>query len=1629
MAFTRQVWTLTKKNLLVVFVRHWFFTTIRAFLAPIIFMFIISYAKNFFVPPSTFGIGSSTPIRSLEDALAASTGGHNKVVFVNNGYTGGDIESVIKAVSARVESAGKTVEVVNQNIDLLTRCASSLRGATTCFGAVSFHSSPTEGDGGIWNYTLRSDGAFGERIFVDSRSNDVEIYTLPFQRAIDQAIGSLSAGGSSTALGAGTVNEYPFTDETAEERNALIRRLYMGALIDILAVAYFIGVCGVTYQLTGQMALERELGISQLVEAMTPAKEYWHTQAARLLSNHLSFDIIYLPGWIIMGAILRGLSFVHTSWGILIVYHLLSGLALSSFSILGASFFNKAQLSGITVTMTAVILAIIAQVAGPFSTGATAILSLLFPSMNYVFFIVYMARFEHRSMAPDLAVGAPSGESTLPGIVFWVLLIIQIFVYPVLGALVERWLYGTISKGRKTTTSSPDHAIVLSNFTKQWTPGWFRGRFLRMFGLAVPETVYAVNDLSIKARRGQIMVLLGANGSGKSTTLDAISGLNTITSGSIEIDGTGGLGLCPQKNVLWDELTVFEHVKIFNQLKSTGDMDNRGQIEDLIRACDLGHKIKAQSGTLSGGQKRKLQLAMMFTGGSRVCCVDEISSGLDPLSRRKIWDILLAERGERTFLLTTHFLDEADVLSDYVAILSKGNLKVKGTAVQLKHEVGVGYRISVPRDQKFAASEKVRRSETNDRVVYWFPDSAAASRFIGELQSNHVDDYDIVGPTLEDVFLALAEEMGENKLENEGPLSMRPESTSDPLDKLPDSDTSSGEVNGLRMTDGRGTSLAKQTLILVRKRFTVLKRNYFPYLAAVLLPIITAGLVTLFLKDFSAVGCDPGEQANNPRVTNIDSLGITPLIPVGPSSLLDIDTLTNRTGLKASVFHIVDTLDEFNSYVSDNFRNVTPGGFFLQPSQDPEAVMAYVGDGSVTYGLITLNALGNVLEQTSITTTYQSFAVPFSPGAGKTLQLILYFGLAMSVYPAFFALYPCVERLRNVRALHYSNGIRAAPLWLAYLIFDFLFVLIVSAVVTGIFVGASNVWYAPGYLFVVFFLYGLTSILLCYVVSLVTKSQLACFAFAAGGQAVFFLLYFIMYMSILTYSPAYRTNTDLTVAHFAYATVTPAGNLIRSLLLTLNEFSLLCRDTSIASYPGALKVYGGPILYLIVQAVVLFTVLVWWDSGYKPPFLIALSRRLRHHRKTDAKDFDSEQTAEPYSVSDPAVAAEIKRIEDQTTSETDSLRVLHLHKFFGRTNHAVQDITFGVPRGEVFALLGPNGAGKSTTISLVRGDIRPSRGTDTDPSGDIFIEDWSISANRASARQHLGVCPQFDAMDSMTVREHLRFYASVRGVPDVDANVEAVLTSTGLVRFSDRLAQKLSGGNKRKLSLGIALMGNPAVLLLDEPSSGMDAAAKRVMWRTLLGIAAPGRALLITTHSMEEADRLATRVGIMKKRMLALGTGKELGEWWGEGCVVQIFERWGAKGGAHGLLRFRVRKEGVVDERGGKAAKAGTPQIQQEDLEGPGDKDPSTVAVSAESAGTDGSSDGEGKGGGVAESLDTPGLIQLLEAHRDELGIEYYSVSPTTLDEVFLRVMSNGNRYGIIMDEIARVQYDSMNSM
>lgn len=1546
-----------------------------------------SYARYLFIPPSVYGIGDPTPVRGLSQALDLVSGGRDKLVFVNSGFSGGAIESVIDRVINETGAFAGKVEILSQEDDLLTTCRNSIRGTSTCIAGAVFFSSPSEGADGRWNYSIRADGGLATKIVTDSSKNDVEIYLLPLQHAIDRAISQVESGnGGDTSIPA-TVDEYPYTSMTKEERQRDIRTRYMGGIIDILAVAFFIGIVGVTYQLTGIIASERENGMAQLLDCMMPNSKRWQPQMARIIANHAAFDILYGPGWIIMAIILSAGVFSKTSAAIVIIFNILSGLAMSSLSIFGAAFFKKAQLSGITSVIVSLLLAIVAQVASKAGTASVAILSLLFPPMNYVYFVIFMARWERQNLATNLVQKAPNNPSTLPGIALWIFSIIQIVVFPILGAYVERTLYGTATANRKTKQSDALTAVSLVNFTKEYRPSILK-KLRSYFTRRKPTTVLAVNTLSLDAVRGQIMVLLGANGSGKSTTLDAIAGLNSITSGEITVnypEANTGLGFCPQKNVLWDDLTVEEHVRIFNRIKSPRPSSKEDNML-LLELCDIVLKGRALSKTLSGGQKRKLQLAMMFTGGSRVCCVDEVSSGLDPLSRRKIWDILLAERGTRSIILTTHFLDEAELLADHIAILSRGSLKASGTSVELKHKLGSGYRVHVYHTHgthQQPSYRDVRHTQRADQTIYYLADSAKAADFLGQIEGDGVTEYQVNGPTIEDVFLKVAEEVkspqgapdktyADDKLKETGSHS----STEGVRGKAADvaiEDDVTADVP--RLLDGRRISMPRQAMVLFYKRMVVLRRNTLPYLAALLIPIIAAGLVTLFLRHFTKAECTPASNADISDIVSLSTQLHYQLV-AGPRDQLGAGTVqrlaatfsgsTGIAGIAANTtdllesLHLVDTLDEFNGYIQTNFANVTPGGFFLG-DQDSVPTFAWRGNGDIAFAVIIQNALDTILSNISISNQYQAFDVPWGASVGDALQLITYFGLAMSVYPSFFALYPTIERLRNVRGLHYSNGVRSAPLWLAYTAFDFIIVVVTSAVAIIIFRAVSDVWYHIEYLFVVFFLYGLASTLLSYVISLFSRSQLAAFAFAAGGQAVMFLLYFIAFMSVLTYSPIDKIDDYVNIVHFSIAIISPVANLTRALFVTLNVFSVTCRGQEFASYPGSMTTFGGPILYLIVQSFFLFGLLLWWDSG-------PLLRRFRGKQLAD--DVEDKETFE----------AEVSNELTRVSSSQDGLRVLRLSKHFGKTV-AVDNVTFGVPRSEVFALLGPNGAGKSTTISLIRGDIQPSR-----RGGDILVENISAIRHRAQARSRLGVCPQFDAMDTMTVAEHLHFYARVRGVSDPRHNVEAVMRSVGLEQYADRMAAKLSGGNKRKLSLGIALMGNPGVLLLDEPSSGMDAASKRVMWRTLESVV-PGRSLVLTTHSMEEADALATRAGIMAGKMLALGTTDYLRRKHGDAYYVHLVHQRAPHASEKEMQLIRDWILGAFP----------TADIEGKVYAG-------QIRFSVPTTGLGPSQDDE-----ISHCSGISTLFTALEKNKSELLIEYYSVSRATLDQVFLNIVGKHN--------------------
>jgi len=215
----------------------------------------------------------------------------------------------------------------------------------------------------------------------------------------------------------------------------------------------------------------------------------------------------------------------------------------------------------------------------------------------------------------------------------------------------------------------------------------------------------AVDGLTLNLYEGQITSFLGHNGAGKTTTMSILTGLFPPTEGTAYIYGCDirmdmdkirrSLGMCPQHNVLFDKLTVDEHLWFYARMKGMPSKDVKREMDQLVMDVGLPAKRRCAVETLSGGMKRKLSVAMAFAGGARTVILDEPTAGVDPYARRAIWDLLIKYKKGRTILLSTHFMDEADLLGDRIAIVSKGKLRCVGSSLFLKSHFGDGYHLTL----------------------------------------------------------------------------------------------------------------------------------------------------------------------------------------------------------------------------------------------------------------------------------------------------------------------------------------------------------------------------------------------------------------------------------------------------------------------------------------------------------------------------------------------------------------------------------------------------------------------------------------------------------------------------------------------------------------------------------------------------------------------------------------------------------------------------------------------------------------------------------------------------------------------------------------------------------------------
>src|SRR5271170_8074952 len=210
-----------------------------------------------------------------------------------------------------------------------------------------------------------------------------------------------------------------------------------------------------------------------------------------------------------------------------------------------------------------------------------------------------------------------------------------------------------------------------------------------------------------------------------------------------------------------------------------------------------------------------------------------------------------------------------------------------------------------------------------------------------------------------------------------------------------------------------------------------------------------------------------------------------------------------------------------------------------------------------------------------------------------------------------------------------------------------------------------------------------------------------------------------------------------------------------------------------------------------------------------------------------------------------------------------------INKHFGE-NHVVKDLSLTVRSGEIFGFLGPNGSGKTTSIRMLCGLLTPDSGEGTCLGYDILRETKQI-------KRHVGYMTQrFSFWDDLTIRENLRFVARMYSMTDARTKVEGALEQLGLTKRANQLAGTLSGGWKQRLALAACLLHEPQLLLLDEPTAGVDPKARRDFWEELHALAARGITVLVSTHYMDEAERCHKLGYILYGRLLVQGTAQEV---------------------------------------------------------------------------------------------------------------------------------------------------------
>ena len=1073
---------------------------------------------------------------------------------------------------------------------------------------------------------------------------------------------------------------------------------------------------------------------------------------------------------------------------------------------------------------------------------------------------------------------------------------------------------------------------------------------VKMFG----DGKIAVNGVNLNFYKDEIFALLGHNGAGKTTLISMLTGMYEATQGTAIYEGVNildsmnmeifreKLGICPQHDILFEDLTIREHLEMFSIFKGVESTEVDNEVNKTLHDFQLEDIQYMLAKNLSAGQRRKLSISISLIGGSKVIFLDEPSSGMDITSRRNLWEILKRQTDGKIIILTTHYMEEASVLGKRIGIINAGKMKCIGSPLFLIEKYGKFMSLNVTKEEDCDSNtiiefiknnaEDIEYEALSEEIMFRIPIKNENSgkktnfdlksfftKFDDNVKKLRIKSYSVSMPTLEDVFLNVAAE-DNNNIKSKEELEQQQEN-----DKILYN-------SNLREDYTKNSKFLNDFKISMKRRYLITIRDIKGFLMEILCPIILTLFGLLLSKIEIGYKSGPVEVSfeelgkQNIIYSSYDDTNINLndfILEDIPSTKIEGLTIDNFPDKKDAVKEYINKIYEIQKDTEDSSKKEVDMASDDYTGYFGSLFMLDVDNSNKKYEfIIALNArvrqglpiyshyfLKHILEKAcgkKLSITFTHYPLPMthdlseSKSFGNKIAIVLFLAIALALIPANFITIFVKERANNSKHLMRISGINITSYWIVNYIFE----LVKYYFTGGVCLLLLYLFDAyKDYLYISYITLGPSLVSSTYCLSFFFNNEsdaqniviLINFLFGYLGSIIVNVLRGIESAKLVAKIIEYIFGV-VPIFCFDFAFILLTNPMGIYLVDYPNEFYKFKGDEMIKKFNLMLAM----VIYSSAECV-LYTLLHIYIESQVYSFKKSTDNKLENDIN------DSEVIKEINKVNNIEIISssenDLIKIDGRTTiddtkdlkEELYAVKVKNLRKIY--TNGccskqesdiiAIKNLNFAIMPGECFGLLGLNGAGKTTTFKCITQEL-------SQDNGKIYVNNTDISGHFNELNELFGYCPQFDAIfELLSVYENLEFYASIKGIKksSIQSLVNAMIKEMALDEFTNKIAGRLSGGNKRKLAVAISMLCNPPIILLDEPSTGMDPEARRFMWSVIHKMSTKGRksSVIMTTHSMDEAETLCKRMAIMVNgEFVCMGKANQIKDKYGYGYEADV---------------------------------------------------------------------------------------------------------------------------------------------